>query len=67
MIKNALPKIDPKTTTREVSTGKSYGPTQTVTETIEGFNTKLPYVKQIVELIEGIEAMPNMVDAKQMV
>ena len=24
-------------------------------------------MKQIVELIEGIEAMPNMVDAKQMV
>jgi hypothetical protein len=66
IIKNALPKIDPKTTTKEISTGKSYGPTQTVTETVEGFNTKLPGVKSIVELIEGIEAMPQKVSAAEM-
>ena len=66
-IKSSLPKIDPKQVTKEVPTGRPYGPSQTVTETIEGFNTDLPYVAEIVKLIRGIENMPNVVDAKQMI
>jgi len=66
-IKSSLPKTDPT----KVTTKKPAGPpgaTVNITEEVAGeFNTKLPYMKQLVELVEGIEAMPNMIDAKQMV
>ena len=66
-IKSSLPKTSDSTNTITKPAGPP-GATVTVSEEVAGgFNTKLPYVKQIVELIEGIEAMPNMVDAKQMV
>ena len=64
-IKSSLPKVTKETTTKE-TIGPGLG-TREIAGTLEEFNTKLPYMKQIVELIEGIEAMPNMVDAKQMV
>ena len=64
IIKNALPKVSKETTTRE-PIGPGLG-SREVTGTAEGFNTQLPGVKQIVELIEGIEAMPQVVNASEM-
>ena len=64
IIKNALPKINKETTTTE-AIGPGLG-TREIIGTAEGFNTKLPYVKEMVELIEGIEAMGGKVSASEM-
>jgi hypothetical protein len=64
IIKNALPKVSKETTTKE-TIGPGLG-SREITGTAEGFNTKLPGVKSIVELIEGIEAMPQKVSAAEM-
>ena len=64
IIKNALPKVSKETTTRE-PIGPGLG-TREIAGTAEGFNTQLPGIKQIVELIEGIEAMPQVVNAAEM-
>ena len=70
IIKNSLPKT--KSTTQESSESFFGGPgigqqQRTVTEEVAGgFNTKLPGVQQIVKLIEGIEAMPQVVNAAEM-
>ena len=56
-IENSLPK-----TTKEVKIPGQPGETETITV----INTKLPYVKEIFDLVEGIKGMGNRVNASEM-
>jgi hypothetical protein len=66
IIKNALPKTADSTSTVTKPAGPPGATVEVTEEVAGGFNTKLPGVKQVVELIEGIEAMPQKVSAAEM-
>ena len=66
MIKNALPKTADSTSTVTKPAGPPGATVEVTEEVAGGFNTKLPGVKSIVELIEGIENMPQKVSAAEM-